>query len=205
MFQRATLHSFLCFALLILFCALFFVCVRPADLERCRRLQVKDKIASSQGFFTATQQQRKHVKKEIYFSQEDNLRLHYRIYSQASLLTLEPTSQGKKISLNEKLEKIQCWMQDKLYYASSGAEPMQQVRFLEAEEGTYNYISQQFLAQSVVLSLFRLPEHDLPKEIQTAPFLRGVARDVSFAVSGKTPSFSAQHFKAELSPNPIVR
>ncbi|HEY2809770.1 MAG TPA: hypothetical protein VGJ00_00030 [Rhabdochlamydiaceae bacterium] len=205
MFQRATLYSFTCFALMTLVLGLLFVRMRSTDVEACRRLQVKDKASSSQGLINTTHQQRKNVKKEIYFLQEDNSRLHYRIFSQSSLLTMQPSNAGKKIALNEKLEKIQCWMQDKLYYSSPGVDPMQQVRFFEAEEGVYCYTSQQFLAQTVVLSLFRLPEHDLPQTAKTSPFLRGIAKDVSFAVSGKTPSFKAQHFKAELAPNLIER
>lgn len=205
MFQRVTMYT--CVFLALLFCAwtVLFVCVRPRDIEMCRRLQKQDRIASSQGLISTTHQQRKNVKKEIYFVQEDNTRLHYRIHSESSLLTMQPQSEGKKIELNEKLEKIQCWMQDKLYNSSSGTDPMQQIRYLQAQEGVYCYTSQQFLAQSVALSLFRLPQHELPQEIHAQPFLKGIAKDVSFAVSGKTPSFKAQHFKAELGENPRSR
>jgi hypothetical protein len=198
MFQRMTIYTSVCLLLVLCIWGLAFVRVRPRDIEACKRMQMQDKIASSQGLISTTHQQRKNVKKEIYFVQEDNSRLHYRIYSQSSLLTMQPQIEGKKIELNEKLEKIKCWMQDKLYYSSPGIGPMQQIRFLEAEEGVYCYTSQQFLAQSVALSLYRLPDHDLPKDIRATAFLKGIAKDVSFAVSGKTPSFKAQHFKAEL-------
>ena len=60
------------------------------------------------------------------------------------------------------------------------------------------YASQEFLAQSVALSLYRLGGHELPKEMLAKPFLKGIAEDVSFAVSGKSPQFKAKHFKAEL-------
>lgn len=76
---------------------------------------------------------------------------------------------------------------------------MQQIRFLAAEDGLYRYTTQEFLAQSVALSLYRLEGHNLPKETVTVkPFLKGIADDVSFAVSGKNPQFQAKHFKAEL-------
>lgn len=205
MFQRMTIYSLVCLALLFCLFELLFVHVRPRDIEACRRLQMQDKIASSQGLISTTHQHRKNVKKDIYFVQEDNSRLHYRIHSQSSLLTMQPKTEGKKIELHEKLEKIKCWMQDKLYYSSPGTGPMQQIRFLEAEEGLYNYTSQQFLAQSVALSLYRLPQHDLPYVVKTAPFLKGIAQDVSFAVSGKTPSFKAQHFRAELNQSIVER
>lgn len=198
MFQRITLYSFMGLAFIITFLVILFTHVGRGDMEKWAHLRRNDKIASAKGALTTTHQERKNVKKEIYFVQEDNTRLHYRIYSEKSLLTVQPQKGEKKIEFNEKLEKIKCWMQDKLYYLSPGVEPMQQIRFLEAEDGLYCYTSQQFLAQSVTLSLFRFSGHDLPMELKTAPFLKGIAKDVSFAVSGKTPSFKAQHFKAEL-------
>ena len=153
--------------------------VRPRDIEHAAVCKSRTKSYLPRASISTTHQQRKNVKKEIYFVQEDNSRLHYRIYSESSLLTMQPQTEGKKIELNEKLEKIKCWMQDKLYYSSPGTGPMQQIRFLEAEEGVYCYTSQQFLAQAVALSLFRLPDHDLPKDIRATPFLKGVAQDVS--------------------------
>ncbi len=197
MFQRITLLSFVCIALMIFTWAYLFVRVRPCDLALCQQTQQLEKGPSSQKLFTTSHQERKGVIKEIHFVQEDKTRLHYRIQSQTSLLTMQP--QGHKIEFIEKLEKIKCWMQDKLYYTSPGVGPMQQIRFLEAEDGLYYYTSQQFLAQSVALSLYRLNNHELPASLgRTTPFLKGIARDVSFAVSGKLPQFKAQHFKAEL-------
>ena len=76
---------------------------------------------------------------------------------------------------------------------------MQQVRFLAAEEGLYRYLTQDFLAQTVGLSLYRLSGHELPKDaVKTKPFLQGIAEGVSFGVSGKNPQFKATQFKAEL-------
>lgn len=171
--------------------------VRPSDIAFVKQRIQEEETASSESLFATTQQERKGVVKEIWFTQEDNARLQYRIFSESSLLTIKP--EGKSFDLIEKLEKIQCWMQDKLYQPTQGAGPMQQVRFLAAEDGLYRYASQEFLAQAVALSLYRLVGHDLPKEKGTAkPFLKGVAEDASFAVSGKNPQFQARHFKAEL-------
>ena len=76
---------------------------------------------------------------------------------------------------------------------------MQQMRFFEAEEGLYRYNLQQFLAQSVTLSLFHLPGHNLPTTVNTEKaFMKGLAQDVSFSVSGKTPQFQAKQFKATI-------
>jgi hypothetical protein len=171
--------------------------IRPSDVTSIKKILKDQELSTSSSVFSTTQQERKGVVKEIYFSQEDHTRLHYRISSESSLLTIKP--EGKGFDLIEKLEKIKCWMQDKLYDPAAGAGPMQQIRFLAAEEGLYRYSSQEFLAQSVALSLFRLGGHELPKEmLKTKPFLKGVAEDVSFAISGKSPQFQAKHFKAEL-------
>jgi hypothetical protein len=171
---------------------------QPSDYAACRLLKQQEQAASNKSLATTSNQNRKGVVKEIYFTQEDNTRLHYRIESESSVLTLKP--EGNRFDLIEKLEKIKCWMQDKLYYKTLGTDPMQQVRFLEAGDGIYRYTSQQFLAQSVGLSLYRVQGHELPIALQKeVPFMRGIAQDASFSVSGKTPQFQAQHFKALLS------
>ncbi len=197
MFRRTTLFSLLLLGIIATFWGYFLVHVRSEDITLIKQKISERELATSKSVFSTTQQQRQGVVKEIWFSQEDNSRLHYRISSESSLLTIVP--EGKSFDLIEKLEKIKCWMQDKLYEPSAGVGPMQQMRFLVAQEGLYRYSSQEFLAQTVALSLFRLGGHELPKEIASSqPFLKGIAEDVSFAVSGKSPQFKAKHFKAEL-------
>jgi hypothetical protein len=197
MFRRATIFSLLFLGIATLLWGVLLVRFRPSDSAFIKDTIKQQELSNSNALFSTTEQNRKGVVKEIWFTQEDNSRLHYRIFSESSLLTIKP--EGKNFDLIEKLEKIKCWMQDKLYDPAAGAGPMQQIRFLAAEEGLYRYTSQEFLAQSVALSLYRLGGHDLPKEmVATKPFLKGIAEDVSFAVSGKSPQFKAKHFKAEL-------
>ncbi len=197
MFRRTTTFCLLFLGIITLLWGFSLARVRSGDIASIKEKIKEQELASSTSIFSTTQQQRKGVVKEIWFTQEDNSRLHYRIFSESSLLTIKP--EGKNFDLIEKLEKIKCWMQDKLYDPAAGAGPMQQIRFLAAEEGLYRYASQEFLAQSVALSLYRLGGHELPKGmLTTKPFLKGIAEDVSFAVSGKSPQFNAKHFKAEL-------
>ena len=86
-------------------------------------------------------------------------------------------------------------MQEKL--STEGTE-MQQVRYFEARNGIYQHLSQEFLAHSVALSLYRLPGHTLPlKTIHSTAFLKGIAKDVSFSISGKTQNLTTD-FKASL-------
>jgi hypothetical protein len=197
MFHRTTLVYLLLLGIFSLLWGFSLARIRSSDIALIKQA-IKGQGEANKNVFSTTDQQRKGVVKEIWFSQEDKTRLHYRIRSESSLLTIQP--KGKGLDLIEKLQNIQCWMQDKLYDPSATAGPMQQLRFLAAEEGLYRYTSQEFLAQSVTLSLFRLNGHDLPKETLAAqPFLKGVAKDVSFGISGKSPQFQAKHFKAELS------
>ena len=197
MFRRVTIGFSLLLGILALVWGYSLVHIRADDVNRIKKKVSEQKLATSTSVFTTSQQQRKGVVKEIWFSQEDNSRLHYRIFSESSLLTIKPEANG--FDLIEKLEKIKCWMQDKLYEPTAGAGPMQQIRFLAAEDGLYRYASQEFIAQAVALSLYRLNGHELPQEtISSKPFLKGIAEDVSFAVSGKSPQFKAKHFKAEL-------
>lgn len=197
MFRRATIFCILFLGALSLIWGYVLFRVRATDIALIKQKINEQEIASTKNVFSTTQQQRKGVVKEIWFSQEDNSRLHYRIFSESSLLTIKP--EGNSFDLIEKLEKIKCWMQDKLYEPAVGSAPAQQIRFLAAEEGLYRYTSQEFLAQTVALSMYRIGGHELPKEMLTSrPFLKGVAEDASFAVSGKSPQFKAKHFKAEL-------
>lgn len=181
--------SFACVSLVWGCC---FLCFTKRDLQKYLRVDAREPSS----LLASTEQNRTSVVKEIYFTQEDNTRLHYRIASASSFLTLRPEKQ--RFVIDEKLQDIQCWMQDKLYYdPNRPGVPMQQVRFLEAKDGIYRYAAQEFLAQTVAISLCRMVGHDLPQSVRLPkPFLQGVADDVSFAVSGKVPQFNAHHFRA---------
>lgn len=197
MFRQVTRFCLFLLAATTLVWGFFLLRITPSEVgEIAKKIQTQ-KQANPTTLFSTTEQQRKGVVKEIWFTQEDRSRLHYRIFSASSLLTIKPDQKG--FDLIEKLENMQCWMQDKLYDSAENGGPMQQVRFLAADEGLYHYTSQEFLAQSVALSLYRLSGHDLPDQ-RTAghPFLKGMAEGISFAISGKNPQFQAKQFKAEL-------
>jgi hypothetical protein len=197
MYKRATLFTLLGLGLFTLFVCIQIGVVRQRDITRYKKFAAKTKELATSRSASATNQRREGVRKDIWFTQEDRSRLHYRIDSEASTLTLLPIDD--KLDIIENLEHIKCWMQDKLYLA--GESPMQQMRFFEADQGTYQYTTQQFLAQTVTLSLFRIPGHALPLRFDpSAAFLRGIAQDVSFSVSGKTTQFQAERFKATLKP-----
>lgn len=169
--------------------------VRQSDLDVYKTMSEERAIASSHQA-SSSNQERKQVRKDIWFSQDDNSRLHYHIASESSLLTLTPIKNSFEVV--ETLQGIKCWMQDKLFITEDKEEPMQQSRYIEAEEGLYRYSTQEFTANGVALSLYRLPGHLLPTESidREKAFLHGKAHDVSFFFSGKTPQFQARQFQA---------
>ena len=161
-----------------------------ALIEECKKMEVESQNS------VATQT-RIGVRKDIFFAQEDNSRLHYRIDSSSSLLTMSP--ENNKLEILENLSNVQCWMQEKLY--SIGNKSMQQMRHLQASKGVYNLSKQEFIANDVMLSLFRIPGHELTTTIPASKaFLKGKAEDIEFTVSGKTPRFEAHQFNASFTP-----
>ena len=165
--------------------------VVPHQGDRETYLQmVQEKKQASSPSLSPISQVRKQVTKDIWFAQSDTSRLHYQIASKGSTLTLTPV-QNKFVVL-ETLETIKCWMQDKLLQET------QQARLIEAKTGSYNYHSQEFIAHDVFLSLFRIPGHTLPQVPldKEEAFLKGLAQEVCFVLSGKTPKFQAHQFQA---------
>lgn len=167
--------------------------VRSSDISRFNNMIRERDIVSSEAP-SQTNQHRKQVRKDIWFAHSDGSRLHYQIASAGSLLSLTPV--GNKFDVVESLQGVKCWMQDKL--SREGQGPMQQARLIEAETGLYRYTTQEFTANSVLLSLFKLPGHELPLEPLESdePFLSGIAKDISVIFSGKTPQFQAENFEA---------
>ncbi len=195
LYHRAKFYALL--ALLVVCLAwIAELCIpRKADIESYHNFMEKSKVVASSKALPSADQKREKVRKDIWFTQEDHLRLHTRLQSKASVLTLLPNDH--KMDIIENLETIQCWMQDRLFTANGT--PMQQMRFFEADYGTYQYMTQQFLAKEVSFSLFRIPGFNLSFPTNSSgAFLKGIAKDASFSVSGKTSQLQAQQFKATL-------
>jgi len=195
MFKRTVTISVLAVSVLVVLGTLKLCFVTNQDIAKYRGLVEQYRKIASQTLSDSATQSREGVRKDIWFSQEDKSRLHYRIESDSSLLTMVPNK--GKFNMVENLSNIRCWMQEKLY--GTEQDQMQQIRFLKASEGLYRFNQQQFQANSVDISLFRMPGHELATPTSTkAAFLNGNADDISFSVSGKTPQFQAHHFTASL-------
>ncbi len=195
MFKKALTLTFFCAALLTAGWIFKLSYPSSTNLQAYQALKKAGKPIAYTNPQEETHQYRSGVRKDLWLSQPDKTRLHYRIESTSSILTLIPCDD--KLDIVENLKQLKCWMQDKLYL--QGTTPMQQMRFFVADEGLYQYSSQQFTASTVALSLFRLPGTELlPTTDSQSAFLRGIAEGVSFSIAGKTPQFHAQHFKANL-------
>lgn len=139
-------------------------------------------------------QKREGVQKDIW-AVNGSERLHFRLKSRHSELAL--TQKKDKVEAIEFLQDIDCWVQDEVDRAAS----LQQIRTLTAEEGIYYFPSHKFIAQHVNLAFFRLPGTELPLVLfPEKPFLTGVAREMSFAATSKTPTFTAYHLQAQFDP-----
>src|SRR3970040_3134070 len=134
MFIRLTFFCSLALLAITIIWILQLCVVRDKDLALYHELMQKKEIASTKTpAFSSTNQYRKKVRKDIWFAQDDRSRLHYRIESMGSVLTLIPVN--NKFNIVESLDGIKCWMQDKLYYGNKEESPMQQTRYIEADEG----------------------------------------------------------------------
>jgi hypothetical protein len=173
----------------------FFAIPKKADHIRYEKMVENKKLASSLSK-APTSQERKQVRKDIWFTQDDKNRLHYQITSEDSLLTLTPV--GNRFEVVESLKGISCWMQDKLLEGEKKQACSQQARYFEAKEGLYRHSTQEFTADGISLSLYRLAGHNLPNKPvkESEAILRGVAEGISFYFGGKTPQFKANNFQA---------
>jgi hypothetical protein len=169
--------------------------VTQNDFKEFKVLQEKGQAIASASHGKSTKQNRAGVRKDLWITQEGGARLHDRIESASSELTLTPVDDH--LDIIEHLSQIHCSMQDKI--VEQNGKTFQQVRYFDANTGIYQYSTNRFTAQTVSLALFRLPGKDLPEALsKSSPYLKGVAQDVSFAVAGKASQFQAKHFKASI-------
>jgi hypothetical protein len=149
------------------------------------------KLPQAMNSLSRSVQTREKVRKDIWLTAPTTGRLHHRIESDRSLVTLNP--KGESIEVLEHLFGVRCWIQEK-----NG------LRFVLAEEGTYKYNTQSFQAQDVLLSLYKIPQGILPTRLESyTPFLRGHADSITFSLQSGQPRFEAFHFQASLGENDL--
>ena len=171
-----------------------FAFLQPQDFEEYRQL-LNFQENSKKRKKTSAEQKRKGVTKDIFVSQHNHNRLHLRIQSEQSKLFIEPENAG--FAMIEKLENIQCWLQEEGVIASP-----RQVRYFTAQNGSYAFPSHEFLAGAIELYFFLLqPEESLFSLNFNDAYLKGYANRLSFFLKDRAPHFEAHHFKATFDPD----
>jgi hypothetical protein len=181
--------------------------LRPADPSRYLKFVQKNSLQKARHaleMHPATQN-REVVQKDFWIVQ-DSFRQHLRIQSQQSELIIH--ERKGKLEAVEKLQGLECWMQELengsasiLHKSGQKTAGWQQVSHLTAKEGTYFYPSQHFLAQTVHMQIFRVTGRDLPERLdEDLAFFTGTATEAHFSACGKSPTFIAQHLHASFDP-----
>lgn len=193
MFRSASwIGSLLIFSISILWISYLCIFRQTSSLKK-EKLHIPHSLSEPQ--LTTAKQSRTQVRKDIWISELNQERLHNRIESEKSLLILQP--HGKSLEVIEELYGIRCWSQEKIYTADKIT--LQQMRFLEAKEGSYKYQTQTFQALKANLSLYKMPGISLPIDLRLhRPFLKGTAEEISFAIQSGVPFFQAHEFHASL-------
>lgn len=199
MIKRSLSFSFLVIALLATGLFIHLTWLKKSDSEKFqsyldRGVEIKN---HSKAHHSPVEQLREGIQKDIWYT-ENKIRKHMKLCSERSKLTL--LLESGKLNLLESLSDLDCWVQDQLYFDSMN-NPRQKVRHFTSESGTYSFPSHRFVTESVALDFSDEPGHDLPTNMEAfQPFIYGVAKQVSFDLSGKEPSFSAKHLKVHLDP-----
>lgn len=104
-----------------------------------------------------------------------------------------PTKEGKLLLRNGDPKKAQSWIDP----ASTSLQPMQLVRYFEAERASYHYNAQLFVGEEVKLWKYRLQGHGpLASRKGLVPLMTGKAESVEFAFQESDLDLRARHFQA---------
>ncbi len=167
--------------------------VSDQDVEIYRQL-LASSSPTEKPMISYSEQLREGVCKEIWY-QEGDTPLYYRIESDDSELFF--FHQNGQIEVVEQLSGVHCIMQEKLYFEKE--QPMQLIRYMKAENATYNYNTQLFVAEDAHIWRFRIEGHEPVQSIVgLSPLMEGEAETVEFTIKGKQLDFSAHRFRAKV-------
>lgn len=166
------------------------------EYEKLMQNSDPNKANKESPVYTA-KQQRQGSNKEILYSKGDS-RLKLRICSRHAELVLD--HREEKTEIIENMHGVVCSMQEELYYAlPNSKEPMQVIRYLEADEAIYRYKTDTFTAERVRISRYVVPGHELVENFEgVKPLMSGIAKKIEFSLSGEDLNFTAHGLKATL-------
>lgn len=182
-----------CSLVLVLVLGITILPCRPQDYALYDELLKSSTPDRNKTLISCSQQTRTGVCKHIWY--QDSTPLYIRIASQESeLFFFKHTHQ---IEVIEELGKVACLMQEELYYV--GDQPMQRVRYLEAEKACYNYNSHLFTAEEAQLWKYQLEGHTPPDTIEgLKPLMQAQAKSVEFTLKGEGFDFTAHQMRTLL-------
>ena len=109
-----------------------------------------------------TNSQRNEMAKSVWLTR-DGERYENFLTSEDSFVQIRPKEKGMRVV--ENMDKIVCFMQQKLFVDSNG-NPWQQIFHFTADKGSYDYAKKYFQAYDVDLWMIQVPGHDLQKELK---------------------------------------
>jgi hypothetical protein len=196
MFRRALLIAV---ALLVVSGGLLtYLMVRPSETDLVQYEEVLRKARPEEmtaALHQPGQQERRVVYKDLWIVDGDE-RLHFQLACDTS--TLEFDVEGSRSKIIEHMRGVKGIIQEKLYTDDKG-QPMQELRYLVAEEASYDYHTNRFVAGEATLTRFRTTGHDMIDSTQgLEPIITGTARSAEFTLADGGIDFKAHHLKAKI-------
>lgn len=224
MFRRQMILSLLLFALITGATATLIVRVNDRDHERYNRLVKQGERGVNEAIESQSTQVREGVVKEMWLADRPE-RLQFRLTSESSELVVGET--GEQQRAIEYMKGVTGYMQEELYYllpdgrrahrVESGLYrlsddlghrlqlpgddwiPMQEVRYIQAKEASFDYSTHRFIAHQVTMIRFESQGHDLAEQFEKIdPVMSGTARTIEFTLNGDQLDLEAYRLQARI-------
>lgn len=141
-------------------------------------------------------QAREKIQKHIVYSRNEG-KLHILLESDEAEMLLD--CQKESTDAVERLKNVRCLMQESLYYEKG--QPMQVLRYLEADNALYHYRSSHLAAENVKISRYVLPGHQMVAAVDGLnPMFTGDASSAEFWLENNDLQFKAEDLKANFFP-----
>ena len=200
---------------------IFSICYSDINHEGYQNV-IKVASQTEKDIHGTTTQQRQLVAKDIWFTREETpLQLHLR--SASSELVFEHN--GSRSEIVEKMTDVTCYVQEELFYllgddqevfrnaqgklvlrnsletevseGNSQLNPVQRIRYIEADHATYYVSAGLLVANEVHLSQYVLPGHKLVLSVEgKTPIMKGRAESLEISLLSKGLTFNAKKMTA---------
>lgn len=195
-FWKTTLFAIFLIGCLLAGLVFHILHITEADQENYRELMdvsnSKTSLKSNSNY--TAKQLKEGTSKTLMLTQGTARKVGY-LTSKSSILYFAKEDQSSQ--LIEEMQNIQLIYQEELIADLSG-NPFQIVVFVESDAATYFYNSEKLTAENVHIHRYKLPSHELPKEIKEGkPLFSGTADRIAITFGSDNPTMQATHLKAE--------